>query len=409
MTRALVRCQEWKTTESVPLTVGERDALSTLVPSLRISPSRHSSDRYDLTPGSTVGTIQVGEVTIEIEPKIGPAKVIALASLAFNPSSWREPSTAMSTNDGLTEAMCRALTELTRRALRSGLLQGYRTTLEVLPTVRGRVRFADQVQQRRGMPLPVAVTYDDYTHDTLEHQLLLAAARRLSQMPLRSAKAREDLMWLRHQLDGVSDILVPPVHVPEPVWTRLNERYRPAVTLARLILAGTSLESGLGGHRALAFLVDMNQVFEDFIRVGLRERLRLTQRTFPDGNHVPRLFLDESGRWVPLKPDLSWWNAERSTCLFVGDCKYKRPDSSIPNADVYQLHAYVTALQLPAGLLIYARTEGSPSSFQVAHGGPRIEVRHVDLAAPLGDIDDQLNEITQQVRTMAEQPLPAHA
>lgn len=409
MTQRLVRCSEWATTQSVHLTVDERDALATQIPSLRVSPSRHSSDQYDLTPGSTVGTVRVGDVTVEIEPKIGPAKVIALASLAFNPRAWRESTTSLSTNEGLTEALCRALTELTRRALRAGLLQGYRTTHEVLPTVRGRVRFADQVQQRRGMPLPVAVTYDDYTHDTLEHQLVLAAARRLSQMPIRSAKARDDLTWLRHQLDGVSDLLVSRTSVPEPVWTRLNERYRPAVSLARLILAGTSLEAGHGTQEALGFLIDMNQVFEDFIRVSLRERLRLTPRTFPDGNHVPRLYLDQSRRWVPLKPDLSWWNSQRSECLFVGDCKYKRPDSSIPNADVYQLHAYLTALQLPAGMLIYARTENSPHSFQVAHDGPGIVVQHIDLAGSLDHIHVQMNELAQQVRTMAQHRVPMSA
>jgi len=380
--------------------VGERDAFAQVVPSLRISPSRHSADHYDLTPGSVIGVVRVGDLTLQIEPKIGSAKVISLASLAFDPRAWKEPSAGLSTSEDMTEALAAALAELTRRALRAGLLQGYRSMDEVLPTVRGRVRFAEQVQQRRGMPLPVAVTYDDYTQDILEHQLIRAAVAKLSQLRLRSPQARRDLSWLRRQLDGVSDVSFTASGAPEPRWTRLNERYRPAVSLARLILRGMSVEARHGGHEVLSFLVDMNAVFEDFVRVGLRERLRLDDRTFPDGDHVPRAYLDRERRWVRLKPDLSWWDRQRAGCHFVGDCKYKRPDTSIPNADVYQLYAYLTALQLPAGLLIYADAENAPREFTVAHGGPRIETRVVDLTRDLQGIASQMDALSSTVMSM---------
>lgn len=66
------------------------------------------------------------------------------------------------------------------------------------------------------------------------------------------------------------------------------------------------------------------------------------------------MYLD-TGRSVRLEPDLSWWDAGR--CVFAGDCKYKRTNGTIPNADIYQMLAYLTALQLPEGLLIYAAGE----------------------------------------------------
>jgi hypothetical protein len=47
-------------------------------------------------------------------------------------------------------------------------------------------------------------------------------------------------------------------------------------------------------------------------------------------------------------------------CVFAGDCKYKRPGGTVPNADIYQMLAYLTALQLPVGLLIYAASENVP-------------------------------------------------
>ena len=38
-------------------------------------------------------------------------------------------------------------------------------------------------------------------------------------------------------------------------------------------------------------------------------------------------------------------------------------ESNVPNADLYQLLAYATALDLPGGLLIYAKGERPPDSY----------------------------------------------
>ena len=61
-----------------------------------------------------------------------------------------------------------------------------------------------------------------------------------------------------------------------------------------------------------------------------------------------------------LAPDLTWWDGP--TCTFVGDAKYKNVSGErVPNADLYQLLAYATALDLPGGLLAYARGEADQS------------------------------------------------
>ena len=57
-----------------------------------------------------------------------------------------------------------------------------------------------------------------------------------------------------------------------------------------------------------------------------------------------------------LQPTYSW--ATPSTSAFVNE--------RVPNADLYQLLAYATALDLPGGMLIYAEGEAEP----VVHEGP---------------------------------------
>ncbi|MCA1707459.1 MAG: McrC family protein [Actinobacteria bacterium] len=221
--------------------------------------------------------------------------------------------------------------------------------------MRGRIRFADQLRARPGLALPVELQYDDFTVDILENRLLRAAVERLLRLPLRHESSRRDLRELHSSLATVTPVHYRPGRVPEPTWTRLNGRYRPAVDLARLILDNSSLDLKSGSMTATSVLFNMATVFENFVVIALREALRATPRTFPQGASGRRLRLDNEGD-ITLEPDLSWWQNDR--CVFVGDCKYKRAKvEGIPNADLYQLLAYTTALDLPDGLLIYAAGE----------------------------------------------------
>ena len=115
----------------------------------------------------------------------------------------------------------------------------------------------------------------------------------------------------------------PPSAVPEVKFDRLNEHYRNVATLARLVLRHGAFEAGRGKVRAPGFLMDMNQVFQEFVTVGLRECLELSEHSFRSDNRLSGEYLvhlDEAGR-VRLQPDLSWWDGR--VCTFVGDAKYK--------------------------------------------------------------------------------------
>ncbi|PSL08465.1 5-methylcytosine-specific restriction enzyme subunit McrC [Haloactinopolyspora alba] len=342
--------------------------------------------------------VRVGDLQLQIQPKVGVAQVIALASYAIDPKAWKDSPAFVTSDTDLAEAAIPALAQLTRQALRRGLLQGYRRAEDDLTTIRGRIDTGQQLSRRAGLPLPVAVTYDDYDHDILEHQLIRAAAKALGRLRLRHVDSRRELTWMRQQLHEVSDVRFDPANVPEPRWTRLNDRYRPAVTLARLVLSGAVAEAQAGHHDLASFLVNMNTVFEDFVRVCLKEHLRLTDRQFPPGAHVPANYLDVE-RNLRLEPDLSWWIGNR--CVFVGDCKYKRPTGSIPNSDVYQMHAYLTALRLRQGVLVYASGHDVPPPATIEHGGTRIDVASIDIRRPVRDLVSDLQRLTNEIRRHA--------
>lgn len=392
-------------TEHVPsdpvrLTVSERDTLRRLVPGLTVEPEPGSADSYKLTCDSTVGIVRVGDLTVELRPKIGVTAVLFLVSYALDPRAWQAEDAFLAPDANLAEALVPLFARTVQRALRPGLLHGYLRREDTLATVRGRVRMADQFRVHTGLPLPVEVVYDDFTPDILENQLLRTAVNTLGSLHLRHTASRAALAQLHLRLNGIRSIAADPRGAPEPHWTRLNERYRPAVSLARLIITSAGLETRAGAQDASAFLIDMNLVFERFLRAALREQLRLDIRAFPSGTcgHTIRLNADPDHP-IRLKPDLSW--REDGRCVFVGDCKYKRATGSIPNADAYQMLAYLTALQLGEGLLIYAAGEEIPHNITIPNAGKLIQVRTIDVARSPGDILIQIRDLANGIRSIA--------
>jgi 5-methylcytosine-specific restriction enzyme subunit McrC len=389
---------EYRRSDPVNLSLRERDALRDLIPGLTVEPVAGSSDTYTLMGSSTVGVVRVGDLTVELRPKVGIAPVLFLLSYDLDPRAWKEPPAELTRDMNLAEAIVPLFVRAAQAALRPGLLHGYLDSEDTLTTVRGRVRMAEQMRTRRGLPLPVEVRYDEFTPDILENRLLRAAVEVLGQLRLRHQASRVALGRLRQQLNGVASLVVDARGVPEPVWTRLNERYRPAVSLARLVVTTAGLEARSGGAGASAFLVDMNTVFERFVRTALRERLRLDEKTFPPASRGHRVHLDV-GRYVPLEPDLSWWIGGR--CVFAGDCKYKRTVGSVPNADIYQMLAYLTALDLPEGLLVYAAGEDVPHDVTIAQAGQRIHVRTLDVTKSPAEVLAQVSGLADLVRAAA--------
>ena len=96
-----------------------------------------------------------------------------------------------------------------------------------------------------------------------------------------------------------------------------------------------------------------------------------------------------------LRPDLAWRDGAR--WMFVGDVKYKRLAPGATNADLYQLLAYATALDLPGGLLVYAEGEPEPEIHTVRHAGKRLEVAALDLSGTLEETLARVETLARRV------------
>ncbi|MGW7404031.1 McrC family protein [Streptomyces sp. NPDC054833] len=364
---------------------GDQIAGLLTVPGLvRLSPA--TGGRWRMTGNQKAGLVRLptpsgGAIQLLLRPKLPVRNVLFL--LSHTPADPWLPETGIAAGaDDLLPAVADLLARVTRRTLEAGVLHGYRTVEEELPLIRGRIRTEDQLR-RVGLPLPVAVRYDDHTPDTDENRILLAAlhlAARLPGVPARTGVA------LRHLADHLHGVHALRPGEPPPRWTpnRLNARYTLALRLAELLLSGRSVQPE-GGEAVTVdgFVLDMPTVFEQFVTSALGGALaRHGVRCAAQEQHHR---LDLAGH-VRLRPDLVLYRAGRT--VSVVDAKYAfRHHPAPPTEHLYQLLGYCTALGLPHGHLVYAATAEAattPRKTATAHvirrAGITVTAHSMDLA-----------------------------
>lgn len=378
------------------LTLGQAQALQR-TRAVTVTPSVEQLGAWSVRAAQYVGVVVVDDgLEVRILPKVPIDRLLYLVTFTRDERAWRPDFVDLIVEDDLVASVGWAFAQHAETALARGVLQGYVRVEEALQGVRGRLREADQLRRHFGLLLPVEVAYDDYTVDIVENRLLMAACRRLLTLPGLPATVRARLHHLTGRLDGVGEL------EHHQAWqsvrfTRLNERYRSAVRLAQAILMGTSLEYGLGTHQGVAFLFDMNRVFEDFVTASLGPALeRIDGRI--DAQY--RGFLDER-EVIDLNPTLVWWQG--SKCRAVIDAKYRATAGDEVPGDVYQAMAHSLAFDVRPAFLVYAAGDESAGEHVIVHSDLRVVVAALDISgAPaeiLASVEVVASEIADRTRT----------
>ena len=174
----------------------------------------------------------------------------------------------------------------------------------------------------------------------------------------------------------------------------------PALARAEVVLRATSAEHSAGGVTVTGFLFDMPVLFEEFVTVALREALEARYGGRVAGQDLR--FLDLAGR-VRMYPDIVWYR--RGVAVAVAAAKYKAEQpSGYPNADLYQMLAYCTALRLPRGHLVHAKGSGEPARHVVREAGIEILAHALDLDAGLRSLLTQIQGLASMITsTRAEE------
>jgi 5-methylcytosine-specific restriction enzyme subunit McrC len=332
------------------------------------------SDAWVLVGDSRIGVAVGNGWELRVKPRIAVPKLFFLLAYATDPKGWKDESAEFAFEPDLMDAVASGFSLHALLALEHGILRDYVRVDERLTTIRGRIRFGDQIARNASLPLPVDVSFDEYTEDIVENQMLKTASVALLRLSRVPDLARKRLFKVRGLLDSVS-LIDRPREAKTPPLTRLNQRYGSALHLAELILRASSIDTSKGPVAAAAFIFDMNKALEDFVTAALREALQRfggVVRAQWSGT------LDHQRR-LGIRPDITWWSGP--SCLAVADAKYKALEfKGMPNADAYQMLAYCTALGLERGYLVYANDGGEERrSYNVRNRDCVIEVRTLDV------------------------------
>ena len=360
-----------------------------------VSPGRDPRT-WSVKASHQVGTLVVEDVRILVKPKIRLENLFLLLEAGLRPDDWRRKAFDYASDPDLLPAVISFLARTTETTLARGVFRRYRERRERLTAMRGRLDLAPMIA-RGGLAFPLDCRYDDFTADVGENRYLKAALRLALRVPLVPAEDRRRLLGLVADLEEVTDARVESGDLDRIEFNRLNEHYRPALHLARLVLENLTLIDRLGQWTTVSFMVDMNDLFERFITERLRRALRgrLTVRD----QHPTHLGW---GGTVRMQPDLVF--ERRGETVYVGDIKYKLTDSGeARNPDYYQMLAYTTALRLDEGVLIYCHADdGSPGRpVTVRNSGQVLHCQPLDLTGPPHSVAQQIDDLADWIAIQA--------
>jgi 5-methylcytosine-specific restriction enzyme subunit McrC len=311
-------------------------------------------------PADKVGTFSAGGIDVRIRPKLPISRLFFMMGYALNPQDWRwhTEDTHVAADDDLVTTMAYFFVRQASRALEYGVMRDYRRIDAALPVMRGRLRKVDQLRRRHGQPIPLEVTYDEFTQDIPENQILLAAINRLLELPRIQKDSGRQLRRLRDKLIGVRRLAASDA---TPGWrpTKRNLHYHKALALSALVLRARSAEMGISEIPITGFMLTMYRIFEDFVCVAISEALR--------GQHPGdvtvqnELHLDETNL-IKLRPDLVWWLSRPQEAISVVDAKYYL---DLDNDHLKQMLTYCTVLGVKRGHLVYARRTGKETTHTI--------------------------------------------
>ena len=376
-----------------------------------------------VTANHYVGSINVAGLQVLVRPKIPLRNLFLLLEVGLRPQDWHDEAVRFETTGDLLPALVSFFARTTETTLARGLYHSYQEQRDRLVALRGRVDIARQLS-RPGIVIPTACRFTEFTADLIENSYLKAAVSRSLRVARVQAIDRRRLMQHLVTLEDVGDVRHHHTDHDRVKFTRLNEHYRPALRLARLVLANLTLQDVVGETQASSFMLDMNDLFERFVTERLQRALR--GRLEVKIQHRDRL--DEEGA-VAIRPDLVFRSG--GTPSFVADVKYKLTDEAAAgrHPDYYQLLAYTTALDLPEGVLIYCldanrdALTGDPGAgnLQTDDSGPAVRsvrVRHtgkvlhtyaLDLSGSTADVARNLDRLANWIEDRAAAAVPTRA
>lgn len=340
----------------------------------QVTPSAQAG-RYDVQPGPFVGrfTLRSG-LTIDIASRFPFTELLEVLRIAArHPTVLHEQPTPFRAGRGLLELIATAFAREVRGIVGFGLAKGYVTRTFTRPPYPGVPDATAHLARHLGRPDRLITRAQRQTVDIPANQILAAAHRVLVHQTYKDPQLTIRLRALAPVLTGITAVTYPH-HMLDTARRNMPARYREAVGLAALILAGrTTLPAG-SGTGGVSVLFNMPKVWESFVHAALTPTLRPGHRL--SVQHP--VLLSTDGTNITAAADLLELGPDH-TPVALYDAKYK-PWGAKPSTDeIYQVVTYAYRLGLRTATLIYP---GRGEHSEVSVGEYRVRTSGLEVLAP---------------------------
>ncbi len=336
-----------------------------------------------------VGILKAGEHTVQILPKIHDEEDQDLGFLVHLLSYTRKlglrgtgPAGHGELAGSLLEFWVRRFAEELNGLLRTRHLQAYVEVEESVGFLRGKLLVEKDLGGGGHIYARYPCRYELFTPDHIMNQVLKFCNRLLMRQTgvsrTRAILGDNDALLADVEPRAVISSDLRSVHL-----NRLNRHYEPILEMCRLLLEGSTIELRAGHITQLAFVFDMNNLFEEFVAEFLkrnRHRIRLANGCRLAEVEPQRSVGQIFGRFS-MRADLVL--TDSSDRSFLLDTKYKILNASARHwglavEDFYQMYAYGKAgrQQYDDIVLLYPGTEKLSRSFE--QDGLGVHVRQFD-------------------------------
>jgi 5-methylcytosine-specific restriction enzyme subunit McrC len=364
--------------------------------------------------GKYIGHIPLNaRVLIDVRPKIGIARLAQVLERAHEPLRClhfyrRKYKTDEFVGVTIFEVLVKALLASGRAIIAEGLLREYQVRESNVSSIRGRIDGLQTVRKNyaRGIGTKAICRYFELGTDNPLNRLIKYAiwysAQHLIKLGSTDTSLRKNLSELYEYFESVP--LDHSMRFTNQIREYLETQripstrayYLEACDTALAIVSNSGLDLVAEGQDVMlsSFLVDMETVFENYVRNVLRNGEAKFGINVLDGNGAARGWLFSDSTAHDAKPDLVLRHGERT--LLIGDCKYK---PRISEHDRYQVIAHALSfgakrvcIVMPTGIGESSTQERvgkiGPSGFEIEMFVYRIDLQAADLTAE----EDKMNE-----------------
>lgn len=333
-----------------------------------------------------VGVIQIGDLIIEILPKIGRFEPEPTSRAKWRNALWdmlQAVGVVRSTTAGdaslrtstrsLLDTLFDEFLARTDEIVVNGLAKGYVHQEANIGMVRGKIVFNEHIKRNHVHREMNFCRFLTFTSDVIKNQILKRALDIVSnsaRLPNASASSKRLLLYF----DQIQTLRITPALFRRLQFSRADDHYRDAISIARLIIEGLTPSLSAGGETVLAILFDMNELFEAFVYTLFKRAER----------HIPGLrVLGQRSKlfWERrcVRPDII---LEYRGRRLIVDTKWKTPIMNTPaDADLKQMFAYNRVFNSKESYLLYPATPESPvpRTGTYSEGSGMCAMEYIDL------------------------------